>query len=139
MNRKEKILLAMGVILQEYKEKIHISTIGSCALCREFHTITKWDDEYRHPCHKCPMFVFHLKTKPESRYPELSCMYRKCKPFYCREGQRMNKSIQRVTEFYEKAIEGLHGLSNEDLAKTDCFQYLIDIDKEVYLKYLKQT
>lgn len=137
MNRKEKILLAMGVILQEYRDKTHIATIGNCSLCQEFHTDWIQRAEERHPCHKCPMFVFHKKTKSE--YPELSCLYRKCKPFYCHEGQRMNKSIQRVTEFYEKAIEGLHGLSNEDLAKTDCFQYLVDIDKEVYLKHLKQT
>ena len=40
-------------------------------------------------------------------------------------------------EFYEKAIEGLEKLSNEDLAEKNVFQYLVDIDKEVHEKYKK--
>jgi hypothetical protein len=133
MNRKKKILLAMQVVLQEYKEKTHISTIGSCSLCQQFHTDEFRGKEERHPCHKCPMFVFHRKTK--SDYPELSCLYRKCKPVFCHEGQRMTKGLHRVIEFYEKAIDGLQNLSDEDLTKKDCFQYLVDIDKEIYEKY----
>ena len=124
-NRKEKILFAMQVILAEYKDKSHFCSVSTCALCREFHGYYDCEDE-RHECHKCPMFVFRRKNSDE-----MSCLERKCKPVYCREGQKLNKSIKRVIEFYERAIEGLQKLTNEDLAKKNVFQFLVDIDKEV--------
>jgi hypothetical protein len=132
-NRKEIILLSMQVILHEYREKTHRSTIGDCSLCQQFYTEPM--DE-RHSCHKCPMFVFHKPQKLlKNGYPELSCMERKCKPKYCSDHQKMTKTLKKVTEFYERAVEGLQKLTNEDLAKKDCFQYLVNIDKEVSEKY----
>jgi hypothetical protein len=129
-NRKERILLAMQIILAEYREKSHYASIGYCKLCQQFYTDSNGE---RHRCHKCPMFVFHNTMKKNN--DDLSCLERKCVPVSCKSDMKMGIKLKRVIEFYEKAIERTELLTNEDLAKKGVFDFLIDIDKEVYEKH----
>ena len=95
--KKDKLLDAMEVILQEYKNKHHRTACSTCSLCKLYQ------DEYvelKHECHKCPMFIFHNKHD----YP---CMDRRCTPVNYVYNSKMSNKYRAVIEFYTVAIEGV--------------------------------
>jgi hypothetical protein len=132
-NLKQRTLSAMQVILQEYREKRHKAAIYYCPLCSEFYYGNNPNGER---CQNCPMDIFKGKRKNKYSF-NVGCLRRKCAPIYCHDYTKMTKTLKRVIEFYEKAIEVLKNVKDEDFTK-DCFQRLIAIDEEIYKKYKKQ-
>ena len=124
-SKKEILLDAMRIILQEYKAQTHINRMDKCSLCIKFR-----NDEIVDSCKKCPMNLFDL----DSIVP---CMQRKCYPIDCKS---MNNSeldglrLKCVIQFYEQVISKIESMTNAEFLKTD-FSFLIEIDNEVYDKF----
>jgi hypothetical protein len=122
-NQKARLLSAMKKTLQEYKEKKHSTSLGSCRLC--------WI--YRrgyYSCNDCPMSIF------KDNMGIFPCMNRRCIPINCYDGAyKKNIKLQAVQEFYEKAIPIVQEMTDEQLNNSNAFHFLLDIDNEVADKY----
>jgi hypothetical protein len=121
---KAELLTAMKTILQEYEKRTHETTCTSCELCKLYQK------NYRsyHTCCKCPMYIFR-------NFGEFPCSGRRCKPLsvYCQN--KMPVRLKAVIEFYEKAIEKVKSMTEEELSKKNVFKFLLDIDNEIADKY----
>ena len=125
---KGELLSAMQTTLYEYEIGMHRIDITSCSLC------CVYIDDHNYECNDCPMFVF-TKTSTYT-YP---CMKRKCVPVKCFRDLYSTKKelikLLNVKEFYERAIKRVESMSEEELNVENAFEFLIEIDKEVFEKH----
>lgn len=120
-SKKDIVLKAMRVILQEYNDIKHKNDISTCSLCILFR-----EDDFRfHLCNNCPMQIFdNMSSVP--------CMQRKCYPIDCTNIRTEdNFRLQRVIRFYNEIITKIESMSNSEFLKTD-YKFLVEIDNSIH-------
>lgn len=135
---KQAILDASVVILQEYKNRTHHSSLTSCELCKRFYNSLR-----NARCGDCPMALFEIDKRLRK-----GCAVRKCSMV----NQHSNlvttatpslKETKRVIEFYEEFIKlvksSRHCRLKTKSGNTSLFaRRLMILDTNIFLKHERQ-
>lgn len=144
--KKSELLKAMKQILQEYIDKVHETSIDTCALCLLYNK-KNVDEDYlpytsvikNDVCEFCPMYVFKPDFHSLQPVFTYACMNRYCVPLNENEIKNrdtlsmleINIQLQAVIEFYTRAIKHISHKTNKELNEENAFAFLKSIDEDI--------